>query len=473
MISQFISLIPSIPRKLDDPDRLYPDEKAPFPKKGEKIKALITQYGWEDKDLFNRNLLNTPRYCDFLDFLYDSNIFYSVRAYETSLKDSNSELREGIKIINGQPHLLKEGQWTSWNLIIQDIQPSAADKRDYLLRNAQNEWKDCNYLYPNGLIAQTRYNWVEPVHQLNPNEMDRLYEHGVNFFKQKAEAPSRENCGFIQVFTGGTGRLGQIGHVGLRMIDKDGAVYSFGFETPNSEVKMALRNLFSALATYNGTIASRDFKEFSKFDIRRTTTIPVSEEKFHKALEKVKKYAETPLRFNMLHQNCLTFTLDILKTADIPVDIRTSSFLYGLYELLRPSIESTPLLGPAILKVGCIVNPIFRTIKKYTPEPICFVAKVITFIPCLILTIIKNTVFLIFGAGKQGSPPKEGAENETNNGERLTSFNRMFNHWTDFFKDDAFNMSLSYKFVDWQMEQGATEIYTFNGPQFYIVPSQA
>ncbi|HEX2583301.1 MAG TPA: hypothetical protein VHL30_04210, partial [Chlamydiales bacterium] len=84
-----------------------------FPKKGAKIEAMIAHYGWEEKDLLNQHLLNTPGYCDFLDFLYDSNIFYSIRGYETSLKDSNSELKDGIRMIEGQPHLLKEGQWTS------------------------------------------------------------------------------------------------------------------------------------------------------------------------------------------------------------------------------------------------------------------------------------------------------------------------------------------------------------------------
>jgi hypothetical protein len=469
MVSKLISLTSSTPPKPGGSDGLYPQEKSHSPKKREKIEALIAQYGWADKDLLNQDLLNTPGYCDFLDFLYNSNIFYSIRGYETSLKDSNSELKDGIRIIGGQPHLLKEGQWTAWNHILENIKPGPTEGK-YLLKNVQNEWEECNYLYPNGLIAQTRYNWIKPVHQLNPNEMGRLYEHGVKFFKQVHAVPSRENCGFIQVFTAGTGRLGQMGHVGLRMIDKEGAVYSFGFETPNNEAKIAFGNWFSALATYNVTIASRDFKEFSKFDIRRTTTIPIDEEKFQAALQKVRNYAETALRFNMLHQNCLTFTLDILETAGIPVNIRTSSFMYGLYELLRPSIQRIPFLGPVVLKVICIASQTFRTITKYTPAPICFVAKVITFIPCLILTMVKNSVFLVFGAWKQATPPKAGAENETNNAERLTSFNRIFNHWTDFFKDDAITMSLPYKFSDWQMEQGSTEIYKFNGPQFYVVP---
>ncbi|HEX2582590.1 MAG TPA: DUF4105 domain-containing protein, partial [Chlamydiales bacterium] len=285
--------------------------------------------------------------------------------------------------------------------------------------------------------------------------------------------PERGQCGFIQVFTAGKSRINQFGHVGLRMIDQEGKVYSFSFETPNHEANLGLRNLFSLFATYNVTIASPDFKEFSKFDVRRTTTIPVTEEKFHEALEKIKKYAATPLRFNSLHQNCMTFALDILETVGIHADLKTSSVIHGFFSLIRPAVENIPCIGPVLQKVIYIAKQIFTLIIDYTPRPICFVVKVITFIPCLILTMIKNTAFLILGAAKVGTPPNPAAENEPNNAERLTSFNRVFNHWTDFFKDDALNMSLPYQFIDWQMEQASTELYTFTGPQFYIVPPQA
>ena len=437
------------------------------PKKEEKIKALIKSYDWANKNLLDPSLLGQSSYCDFLDFLYTSKLFHFIRGYETSLKNSESPLKEGISILNGEPHLYKDGKWTHWKEIIAELEYDP-QQREIVTKNSLLEW---NYVYPRGLIQQSRYNWIEPVHQLNEAEMDKLYEQGSKFCKSNEQVPLKEKCGFIQVFTAGKSRLGQLGHVGFRMIDRKGHVYSFGFETPNNEAEIALSRIFSSLATYNVTIASLDFKEFRRFDIRRTTTIPITEDQFHATLEKIKGYATTPIRFNMLHQSCVTFASHILKTVGVDVEVKTTSIARGVYDLIMPAVFKISYIGPVIKKIISVVDRIFTIISEYTPKPICFLAKVITFIPCIFLNMIKNSVLLMFGAGKQGSAPKSFEINTgIDNSAQLMSFHRLFNHWTDFFKEDSIVINLPHRVSDWQMEQGSTEITEYIGPQFYVVP---
>jgi len=416
-----------------------------------KTKKWIRKFGWDE--LLKPALLERPGYANFLNFLYESRLIFTIRGYQASSQGVDSALKKGIQFVNGEPYFLMEGRWTVWNEIFDTLQNDLQSGIP-----GQDPAAAWSYIYPHGFTKQTRFNWIGKVHQMTSEEMDRLYKHGKTFFQgqqgQTEKMPSQENCAFLQVVTNAESFLG--GHVAVRLIDQNGKLYSLGFG--RQKIKNPLAMIFSILGTVNAGISSIDYTEFGKFDVRRVTTVPVNLETFHRLVQKVQDYAATPLRFNFLHQNCVTFTADLLREAGAPVEVRTPSGSEIVFNAFAPQ---------CIRKTAQWAQNFFANTPNCIRKPIQFIAAVITYLPSKIFTLLKNLFVLILGAGKMNNSPKPGAENELENKDRLTSFNHLFNNWTDLFKDIP--ISVPYKIADWQMEQGSTQLHAYAGPKFYVV----
>lgn len=420
--------------------------------KRHKIEKLLQNYGWEDKDLLAKELTCRPRYEEFLEFLYDSRLIYSLRGQALSLQNSSSDMKEGIKMMDGQPHLLKENRWVRWDQIIETFKYD----RNHGITSSKASNATWNYLYPDGLMQKSRYNQIFPVHQLSQDELGRLYEHSQKFHGQASGAalPPKNECAYIQIVTHVEDALDRVGgHASVRLIDSDGRVFSIGLEIPQEEVNAM--KVSSLLGTRNAALTSPDYKEFAKFKYRRVTTVPVNAATFQKIFTKVQQYTTIPLRHNYIHQNCVTFAADILHEAGVPV------------ETTSPSITCV-LVPKGIRKAAQLVHRFFSG----TPNCIKTAAErgwdCFTMIPSKATTLFKNATFLALGAGREATPPKPGAENVLDHQQRLTSFNHLFTRWGDLFKDPSIDMS--HKLIDWQMEQGSTEMHPYAGPKFYVVP---
>jgi hypothetical protein len=432
-----------------------------------KIEKMVKHFHWDA--LLNPDLVRNPQYLDFLQFLYDSRLLYSIRGYQSSQHGASHELSKGICLIDQQPHILKEGVWTSWREIITQFQYD--QEQGITPKDSSQSW---NYLYPNGLIPQKRYNWVGIVHQLSHKELDRLHAQGEKFSTNQPNPSGIKQVdgGYLQVFTSGESPSDRgFGHAGIRLIDSTGNVFSLGFERPMSEVHRS--NLFSLFATYNVGISSLDFTEFKKFDVRRVTTIPVSMDKFAQLLKRVNDYANRPLRLNFLSQNCTTLAADLLQEADVSVNVKSKSGATFLFHSLAPK---------GVRKIALAVRDFFAQVPDQIIKPILFLITILTYPLSLLCTVIKNLVLLILGAGKDGAPLPAGTADEAvveepsspepgdKHRQSLTSFRHLFNHWTDLFKD--LPVSMPHKLADWQKMQPSTETFQYKGPQFYIVGTE-
>ncbi len=93
--------------------------------------------------------------------------------------------------------------------------------------------------------------------------------------------------------------------------------------------------------------------------------------------------------------------------------------------------------------------------------------------PILYLARKINTIFsallLIALGARHGTAPKRN-ENQIDNKEGLTYFDKLYSKWTDIFDEERCMTYSVKRFVDWQLdEQGAnTAIFRYEGPQFYI-----
>jgi len=424
-----------------------------------RYKELWNNYGWNQTLDFDRMLANIP---DFFNFLRDSRLLYAIRGYQSSFQQNGTvnDLQTGLRLdADGHPQIFKQGQWTRWEAIRGELDYHEGKGAIVSRDNSNIEW---NYIYPQGLVPERRVNNIRPVYQLSAAEMDRLV------------SSTDKNC-LVQIFSTEVGLLKRISHVGLRLIDQAGQMYSFSFETPRDE-ESPESGLGNLLSTYNVNITSPDFKEFQEFDNRRVTTIPRTAAQFNKMLDRLRHYATVPLRFNFSHQNCATFIGDILQAGEIKTDFTTS--VAGFFWDISQDI---PVLGHIVRVIHTVVSAIFKALDYITPnfiqKPVLFIVRVLTYIPTKILTILRNLLIILpLGATKVSAELKPGAEDKWDNSERLTSFRRHMDSCLDIFSDDLGKVWSTGEIVKWQLGKMAkeTKIYPYGGsPSFVIAPLTA
>lgn|GEM_PF-2113609 len=408
----------------------------------EKIKKLFTSYNWDTK------LVDNHPAC--AEFLKRSGALFSIRAFQVMAEKSQhtSELKLGIRTdtLDSHPLLLKDGQWTRWEALEKELVLN--EYKEIVSRSdPENIW---NYLYPQGFVAQERNNHVFPVHKLNTQEMEDLKAHAAPL------RTSEDQTYYLQVVTTGPSK---VSHASLRLIDENGDVYSLGFETRTRDVSADKISLFSTLATFNVTIASLDFAEFEKFGFRRVTTIPINQQMYAKAKDKIITYTKQPLRFNFLHQNCSTFVADILKTVGKPVDIRTTALEF-LLDLALPN------------KVAQYAKQFFSWVYKKAPRCIKALTRIVIWVPGKCLTIFRNLFICVLGGSKEGNPPVQRSDHRNNENE-LATYDRLISNLSDLANESIGTISSSAKLAVWQEMQPTTYRHSYDGsPRLYIVPQK-
>lgn len=424
----------------------------------EKIEQLIGVYSWDQSSLLNHSLISQEAYQNFLSFLYNSKLIFAIRGYEQSLQVGNSPMKEGIKLIRGEPHLLKEGEWVSWREVHDEL---TFDPKNGLIVSKTDSQVHWNYLYPKGLVPQSRYKWVGIVHKLSEGEQHSLYDQATQFDHSINIPISR--CHYIQLTSSGKSSLDKFGaHVGIRLIRSDGSVYSIGFEIPTYKKSFSIHNIF---ATYNVAITSLDFTEFKPFDVKRVTTITISTEVFDRILAKVNKYAKSSLRLNFLNQNCSDFAVNILREANIELSCKNSSW-FRIFAHFVPPVSSIPYLGPPIGKICTLASKVFKKFSKVVPKQVKrgvnLTYRVITFIPSRLATFSKNIFYLSLGANRNG----DILESQNPGQEAFVNHIPPISTWKDLFRD--ISITLPIEIAKWQDKQHSTQILPYEGPKFYI-----
>ena len=382
-------------------------------------------------------------------------MIYSIRGYQSSLKNKETTpqeelLKEGIHLdTDGHPCLLKEGKWVRWENLKTEIQFDR-EKRELVSIDGKTDW---NYYYNPltgdcGLNPQSRYKQVRPIYQLSEEEMKTL---GVG--KKKYA---------LQVFTSDNSMLSKVSHVGLRLINENGQVYSLGYETPTSEVKYTHQAIAGC---YDATIASLDYDEFAKFKTRRVTTLPISQNQYDMALSRVKKYSQKPLRFNRAYQNCATYVTDIMRQAQIH---ETPSIACTVKDSLWDLVTEIPYIGIILNKIKNVVQAVFELLSVIPLIGLAF--KAIIYVNNKVFTVLGNLFVLSLGGGKGSKPNADALEDSIDNRNELTYFKLLYTHWGDLLSEKTDKVHAPKRLVDWQLEQKETYIHKFEGPKFYIVP---
>jgi len=414
-----------------------------------KARRLWEKYNWNNGNRDFSSILT--KHPDCAEFLYESGLVFMIRGYQHTLdrfpREPYSDLeamREGIRLDAYDEHPLfwVNGEWVHWGDLKERIRWDAKAKRIVSTHNPEEEW---NYFAPSGLCPRSHYSDVYSIYQLCTDEMSALQIEAEKFFQGDVPETFEQNKNrwhYLQVFTSHNMFLSKFSHASARLIDAEGAVYSDGLETSDAEIPFKEQSL---LATYNGYVTSLDYDEFKPFTSRRVTTIPLTEEQFNNALQKVKTYAVTPLRFNRMHQNCSTYVTNIMKAAGHPLDIRST--LPGLIGDLFPHV------------------PWISRIRNYIGSSI-FMA-----IPRKISSIFTNLVGLYLGTTKS-TPLKPGIpETGIDNAEEMQYFEKLITKPSDIFSDEAAIIYSVPRLVNWQSEQGSTTIHTHDGsPQLTIIP---
>lgn len=417
----------------------------PNEKKREKTENLFKKFGWQPLlPLFETH----P---DFCHFLVKSKLAYAIRGYQHTIETGGDTpqgmeaLKEGIRIdADGSPCLLKEGKWVRWETIKNEFD---YDKKQQELHSKTDRKEIWNYLYDpstgeQGLVKGSRFGVVRPIYQLSETQIEKL---GI------------KNRSAIQLFSSDNQIIPKISHCGMRLINEKGWVYSLAFETAQDEPFFEAGQ--KVVGTYDATITSNDYDEHRFFTSRRVTTIPISEEKFNVALERVREYAKMPLRFNRVHQSCLAYTADIAKTAGVEIP----DLVCHTYEFVGRGLTELSPVFRIIGKVVSFVRGILNWCAKIPVLGLPF--KAVLWIAHKVGVVAGNLLVVSLG-GKHCSCPRSEIDNRDNK-EKLTYFHKLVRNWKDYFDEETGKLHSTFRFADWQLAHPGTTVHKYSGSPKY------
>ena len=438
--------------------------KEPPSKKDLKTERLWEKYGWTGAQP-SRDLTSLlTKYPDCAHFLRKSGLLFMIRGYQHTLDRSHEstdpgieEMQDGIKLdpYDGHPLLFVEGDWTRWEDLSTWITYDSKKKKIVSSDNPAEEW---NYCAPDGLCRIGRYNEIYPIYHLSESDQAALQKQGEKFFQGNVPEKlqnDRKRWHYLQVFTSENGPISKLSHVGLRLIDANGAVYSLGFET-SDEIPFKEQYF---VGSYDVGITSLDYDEFKPFNARRVTTIPLTGDQYRNAMKQIEAYSKGPMRFNRMHQNCSTYATSVMRAAGHPMDVRST-----LPELIVDLVPDLPVCSKIARAIGGFFKWIF-------PSCICHLLGAIAI---KISTVCTNLIAYCFGS-TQGSPPHPKAENGgIENQDKMNYFDRLVESPEDLLSEEAAIIYSPAKVVNWQLAQPSTVIYPNDGsPQLTIIPPKA
>lgn len=338
-----------------------------------------------------------------------------------------------------------------------------------------------------GFIPKGRFEGFEPFAQITPAALDQVVEHGKTFWspEQQRDRNGNERTCVIQLTTSYKPRMGlprsgltqnaieTFNHIGMRIIDQNGKVYSTGYEMTAANNAATFGSPRTFLGTANAKGAWPDFDDVRPFDERHVTTIAISEEEFRQVKQFVEETKDA--RFNAVKQNCAKHVSEAFKK--VGVEIPVFQDCYDYFANALPSLDQIPVVGKplswVVKAISTVANAIFKFISWITPEFIKFPFRVVWE---GIKTVHANLWMLILGANKMTprDPTDPRSQEDVIDNTRMSSFSRMFRNWKDIFNPELRQFASSRKVMDWQRAQNTNVIHpSGNGSRLCIVPPQA
>lgn len=347
----------------------------------------------------------------------------------------------------GEPELLLEGRFTPWSEIKQKLE---YDVRSGKVVSKQDPTLSYNYIDPEGIVAKDREAAaLYPVAKIDQEAFKRLHSHAA-----AAVQPKVEEC-VMQIVTFAP-KLGWKNwftekfrdyypqHTAIRLIDREGNVYSFGLDLEARLVQFLDEHYCARAASGLANVVSPDWQEARRVEETQVTSWTISMDRLKKILDYVA--ASSPKSgkpFCFVNQNCNSFAVVIAALGGVVIDTKTS--LSSLLWSCLPSLERVPLLGGPLSwihkKVSRVVSPILRVVFQ---SPLFF-------IPRKVLTVAANSLFWLFGSGMSVQPRASR--------QKSRNVAPLLNSWWDLLDDEKCTLHHSLPLVLWQRRQPTTVTY--------------
>jgi len=413
-------------------------------------------------------------------FLVKERLLYTIEGLE---RTSNlGKRRKQLIVRDGKLYALLEGKRIPVHSLIDKLR---FDK-DYLQLVEKTTGKPWLYLLPEGLqqIDRCSSEKLLPITRLDVNEMRRLRAHackmeGTGFSKQMPPT-----CVY-QLFTNPR-KIGKVPqsrlldglqalapvHVGFRIIDQDGYVYSSGFASTLEEDKYC-DGAFNMLATISGMPGTVDYEEFRPNEGRIVTSIPMTKETSDKMLDTLNEMREKKIRFSLLKQNCSCLAVYLARIAGVKIHQKVSrgevftNLLphYSSYPRLNSIVSKIIMLSektskktrlPSVREMNYVVGKVFRAIKT----PLRIISNIIT-----------NLILVVFGATR-GSP-LTGDEYVKPGKRGVRRFFSIIQSPWDIISDAPTTVLHSGPVIDWQLQQKSTCRYVYKSPSMNVLPTNS
>ncbi len=432
------------------------------------------QKKWEE---FGFNGQIAKEHPDFVSFLFTSGLVFSIVMFQNSFGE------KGIDVDSyGHPLLKIEGAWTRWDSFKDTIE---YNPKTEAIVSTKDRSLMYNYIASQGLVQRdnARYDKIYPIAKLSHEQKEEVKKEAANFWQTNQEIdPGIEKDSVLQVVTSRRDLWGRNWwtenlldntpeHVSLRLIDKEGNLYSFGLKMPPNEARRVFAYLpFTYLTTATANIATPDYDETRRFDERRITSIPLTTERKDAILNFINEINKRDLSFNIAKQNCNKLAQIVLGIAGVEVNTRIS--FGALFVRLLPSPSRLPFIGgffSTVHKVASVVSNFFAKLVSYIPKPIIRVFTVIhdgiLFLPRLIQTISLNILAIALGGIRKD---KKETVNEPHDDKRLVRFPSLINSVSDFFKAEKTQSYFSGLMVEWQLKQKSTRCHKYDKLRMYL-----
>lgn len=432
------------------------------------LKRAATTAKWLDlglsKDLIHNDFAGA-------EFLLNTRVIYNIVGYQNTTA-AGKEIHKLTTNADNKIMILKEGVPVCAADLAKDYE---FDKEWQEVRSKTNPEERWNYFSPQGLVPVDRWTHKEfvPVEKLSTAEMNTLRDHAQTFFPHQPADPLKD-C-VVQIFTnprkvvkGGNNPLltrfeaSAPVHAAIRVITSDGTVYSTGFGSTVDEDKQVEGKM---LATINGMPTILDYEEFRKHEGRVVTSIPITTDACNAILDKLQKYRDETIRFNLLAQNCTTLAVDVLDTTGVKVNNQVNAMEYINSSL--PSVYTVPLVGTAARKIKKGATKVNESLPTVAQKAIQKGNAAIKYVPEKFAAIFANILTTTQGA-TVGTKQPENAIKET---EGMEKFQSMVENPLDLLSRDTTKLSHSLVLIQWQLQQKSTVVHPYeNQPAMGILP---
>ena len=291
----------------------------------EQAHIIRCQTKWLDLGLSEAVLRTAP---DCVDELISSHIAHFIVLFRAAGHDVTLDH-------NDHPFIKMNGIMTPWDEIKACIEFNKEKECFVSKRDPNLSW---TYICPDGFVQKEPYpTTLYPICTLKQDELAALQAHAAKFWESHPEVdPGLAKPCVLQIFSSRIDTFSRNWftenyldlaprHVGIRLIDSTGKLYSFGLQINKQFREFISRSPSSILATGRAQVVVPDFYETHIFNRRMITSIPLTNERMQNILHEAGLVNMGPgEHFCQLRPNCLSFAIKMAKLAGVEIDCKMS-----------------------------------------------------------------------------------------------------------------------------------------------------